>query len=116
MKEIRPRSPILRVTTSGVRTVLYTCPANCRSKVPLLYVVNVSGNTTITVELYKANVATHFYIVAGKNFTAGESLQLSDSYLVLEEGDKLEVTGTGGSVNVDAICTVEESFVPNGVA
>ena len=36
--------------------------------------------------------------------------------LVLEPGDKLEVTATGSTPRVDAFCTVEEIFIPVGGA
>lgn len=114
MKEVRARSPIIQFSTSGVRQVLYTCPANCRAKVVLIFIVNANGTTSITFEWYKANTNTHHFIVAGKNFSTGEYLQLSDGYIVLEPGDKLEVTGTGGTVDIDAFCTVEETFIPVG--
>lgn len=114
MKEVRARTPIIKTTTSGVRSVLYTCPANCRAKVPLVYIVNANGNITLTFEIYKADVDTHFFILAGKNLGLGEFIQLSDGYIVLEAGDKLEVTATGATVNVDSLCTVEETFIPVG--
>ena len=114
MKVTRARTPVLKVTTAGVRSVMYTCPPNCTSKVPLVYIVNANGTVSLTFELYKADVGTHFYILAGKNFSAGEFIQLSDSYIVLESGDKLEVTCTGSTIDVDALCTVEETFIPVG--
>ena len=114
MKFTRARTPIIKITTAGVRAVLYTCPQNCTTKVPLVYIVNASGTTSLTFELYKADVDTHFYILAGKNLATGEAVQLSDGYIVLEAGDKLEVTCTGSTIDVNALCTAEETFKPVG--
>lgn len=114
MREARARTPIVNITTSAVRSVLYTCPLNCRAKIPLVYIVNANGTVSVTFEVYKAAADTHFFILAGKNLALGEVVQLSDSYIVLEPGDKLEVTCTGGTVDVDALCTAEEIFIPVG--
>lgn len=114
MKEVRARTPIIKCTSSGTRTVFYTCPPNCRAKIPLIYIVNANGTVTIDFEIYKAASNSYFFIVAGKNFGLGESLQLSDSYIVLEAGDQLVITCTGSTVNVDALCTAEEIFIPVG--
>lgn len=114
MKEIRARTPIIKCTVADTRTTFYTCPPNCRARIPLVYIVNANGSVSITFEIYKAATGTHFYIIAGKNFSAGEFLQLSDSYIVLEPGDKLEITCTGSTIDVDALCTAEEMFIPVG--
>jgi hypothetical protein len=114
MKEVRARTPIVKCTVSGTRTTFYTCPPNCRAKIPLVYIVNANGTVNINFEVYKADSDTHFFIVSGKNFALGESLQLSDSYIVLEPGDKLVITCTGSTIDVDALCTAEETFIPVG--
>jgi hypothetical protein len=111
----RARSPIKTFTTQNVRGELYTCPSNCTAKVVLLFISNANGTTSVKVEWYKASTNTHYFIVAGKNFSQGEFLQFSDSYIVLEPGDKLEVTPTGNSSpDIHAFCTVEETFIPVG--
>lgn len=114
MKEVRARTPITKCTVSATRTVFYTCPPNCRAKIPLVYIVNANGTVTISFEIYKAESDSYFFIVTGKNFALGESLQLSDSYIVLEPGDQLVLTCTGSTVDVDALCTAEEMFIPVG--
>ena len=113
-KEFRAKTPIIACTVSGQRTTLYTCPPNCRASVPLVYIVNANGTVSIVFEIYKAAVNTHFFIIAGKNLSLGEAIQLSDGYIVLEPGDKLVVTPTGTTPDVDALCTVEETFIPLG--
>jgi hypothetical protein len=113
-REFRAKTPIISCTVDEQRETLYTCPPNCRTSVPLVYIVNTNGTVSVTFEIYKADVDTHFFIVAGKNLGTGESIQLSDGYIVLEPGDKLEVTPDGSDPIVDALCTVEETFIPLG--
>jgi hypothetical protein len=57
----------------------------------------------------------HYFILGGKNLTLGEFIQFSDSYIVLEAGDKLEITPTSNDTpDIHAFCTVEETFIPVG--
>lgn len=114
MREARARTPIVKVTVSATRTPFYTCPANSRAKIPLVYIVNANGTASITLEIYKAETNTYFFIVAGKNLAQGETIQLSDSYIILEPGDQLVITCTGNTIDVDALCTAEEIFIPVG--
>jgi hypothetical protein len=114
MKDFRSRTPIVKCTVSGVRTPFYTCPLNCRAKIPLVFIVNANGTASVTLEIYKADTDSYFFILASKNFALGEYLQLSDAYIVLEPGDKLVLTCTGAAIDVDALCTAEETFVPVG--
>lgn len=114
MKNFREKSEIITCTVDGQRETLYTCPLNCRARVPLVYIVNANGTVTVTFEWYRAAEDTHFFILSGKNLGTGEALQLSESYIVLEPGDKLEVTPDGTTPIIDALCTVEEMFIPVG--
>lgn len=114
MKNYKEKSVIAAFTSSGTRETLYECPANCRARVPLVYIVNVNGTVSVTFEWYRAADTTHYFILSGKNLSTGEFIQLSDGYIVLEPGDKLEVTPTGTTPQVDAVCTVEEIFIPVG--
>ena len=114
MKEVRARTPIVKCEVSATRTDFYTCPPNCRAKIPLVYIVNANGTVSISFEIYKAESDSYFFIIAGKNLALGETIQLSDAYIVLEPGDKLVITCTGSTVDVDALCTAEEMFIPVG--
>jgi len=116
VKSYREKSVISEYTSSGTRETLYECPANCRARVPLIYIVNAGGTVSVTFEWYRAADTAHYYIVSGKNLSTGDTIQLSDGYIVLEPGDKLEVTATGSTPRVDAFCTVEEIFIPVGGA
>jgi hypothetical protein len=111
----REKSPLIACTVSGTVYTLYTCPANCRARVPLVFITNANGTASVEVKIYKASTAVAYFIVGGKNLAQGEFVQLSDDTgLILEPGDRLEITATGSTVNVDALCTVVEQFIPVG--
>lgn len=93
---------------------IYTCPANCRALVHLLFISNPNGNTSLTVRWDRSD-PTHddVYIIGGKNMTTGEYIKFDGSYIVLEPGDTVTVTPTGNATpRIDVICTVEEIFLP----
>ncbi len=113
-KGIREKSNIIACTVSGTTYTLYECPAQCRARVPLVFITNANGSVTVDFEVYKAANTTSYFVIGSKNMATGEFIQLADGYLVLEPGDKLEVTATGTTPRVDAICTVEEIFRPTG--
>ena len=79
----------------------------------LLFVKCVNNNVTVDVQWDRAD-STHAHILGGKNMSAGEYIQLSDGYIVLEPGDAIKVTVTGSTPHVDLFATVEEFFVPVG--
>lgn len=112
MKPIyREVSPIIACTVSGTVYTLYQCPANCVARVPVVFVTNANGTASINIKVYKANVATSYFILGGKNLGTGEFVQLESQYgLVLDAGDRIEVTATGATILVDAVCTVVEQF------
>lgn len=114
-KPARTKSFAVSCETENQLETLYTCPANCRAEVTMLFVVNANGNTTVNAFWYKADQAASFNILGGKNMTAGEYILLTGATLVLEPGDKMQVMPTGNaSPNIDAMCTVTETFVPVG--
>lgn len=111
--ETRAISHIIACTTATTHN-LYTCPQNCRGKVVLVFITNANGNNSVNLTWYRAAKDTNYFILGGKNLSLGEFVQLSDSYIILEPGDRLDITlSTAG--NVDAFCTVEESFISNTV-
>lgn len=109
----RARTVNITCTTSAQEETVYTCPANTRTHVVLLFVKCVTNNVTVDVEWDRAD-STHAHILGGKNMSAGEYIQFSDSYIVFEPGDALTITATGSSPHVDVFATVEEFFVPVG--
>ena len=94
-------------TSAGTESV-YTCPPNCASELTFIHVHNSSGNVDIEIEWYidEDNYTSHF--IEGKNLGAGEYLQWADIELIMQPGDEIRVTTTGG--HVDSILTVTETF------
>jgi len=118
-KNSRTKSEIVAISTDDVPVTLYTCPANSKAHMSLLFITNASTNASdINVQWYRASVATSFFIIGGKNLTQGEFIKFDGSFIVLEAGDyvTVETTSTAGSgvPDTDAFCTVEEFFNPVG--
>jgi hypothetical protein len=115
----RTKSEIKDATTDGVTVTLYTCPANCKAHMSLLYIGN-SGTAAsdIQVDWYRAQDTVTHQIIKGKNLTVGTYNQWSDAFIVLEAGDQIKftpsATGGGASPHIDCFCTVEEFFIPVG--
>jgi hypothetical protein len=92
---------------------VYVCPANCVAEVTFIHIHNSSGNTDIEVEWYIAedNYTSHF--LEGKNLGASEYVQFPDIELVLQPGDRIQVT-PDTAAHIDTILTVTETFIPVG--
>jgi hypothetical protein len=111
MSEVRAISKIIACTTIGTHN-LYTCPLNCRAKIPLVFITNAGGNNTVSIKWYRKAQNISFFIQGGKNLTLGEFIQFSGAYIVLDPEDRLDITITSNGV-VDALCTAEELFSAN---
>ena len=92
---------------------VYTCPANCVAEISYLHVHNTTGNTNITIEWYVAADSYTSHFLEGKNLGADEYVTFGDIELVLQPGDKLQIT-PDTAAHVDTILTVTETFVPVG--
>jgi hypothetical protein len=92
---------------------VYTCPANCVAEISYLHVHNTTGNTNITIEWYVAADSYTSHFLEGKNLGADEYITFADIELVLQPGDKLQVT-PDTAAHIDTILTVTETFVPIG--
>ena len=95
---------------SGTTTEdVYTCPSNCVSELSFLHVVNSTGNVSIEIEWYVAadNYTSHF--LTGKNLGANEYITFSDIEIVMQPGDKIQVTPSAAG-HLDTILTVVETF------
>ena len=64
-----------------------------------MYIHNTGGSTKhITVQWYDASTDTTLDILTEYNFTSKNYLQFDgNAYIVLEEGDKIEITTEAGS-------------------
>ena len=118
-KNSRTKSEIVAISTDDVPLTLYTCPANAKAHMSLLFITNASSNASdVNVQWYRASVATSFFIIGGTNLSQGEFIKIDNAFIVLEAGDyvTVETTSTAGSgvPDTDAFCTVEEFFNPVG--
>jgi len=118
-KNSRTKSEIIACTTDDQVETLYTCPANAKSHMSLLFITNASANDSdIEVKWYRAADTTSYFILGSKNLGTGEFIQFTDGFIVLEAGDYITIepsnTSGGGSPIIDAFCTVEEFFIPVG--
>ena len=100
---------------SGTTTEdVYTCPANCVAELTFVHVVNGGGSTnSVDVLWYVAedNYTSHF--LSGKSLGSGDNTTFINIDLVLQPGDKIQVTPTSAG-HIDTILTVTETFVPVG--
>jgi len=85
----------------------------------LVFVSNASSSASdVSVEWNDDDSGTPIVIIGGKNLSQAEFIQLSGSFLVLEENDTLKMTTAntagGNDPDVSIIVTVEEVFLPNG--
>ena len=118
-KNSRTKSAIIACTTDDQADTLYTCPANAKAHMSLLFITNASANDSdIEVKWYRAADTTSYFILGSKNLGTGEFLQFADAFIVLEAGDYITIepsnTSGGSSPVIDAFCTVEEFFNPVG--
>ena len=92
---------------------VYVCPANCVAEVSYIHIHNSTGDTNIDIEWYVAADTYTSHFLEGKNLGAGEYVTFSDVQLVLQSGDKIQIT-PDTAAHVDSILTVTETFVPIG--
>jgi hypothetical protein len=95
---MRPVSVGLNPTANTLTTV-YTVPTGYYAKFTVMYIHNTGGSTKhITVQWYDASAATTLDILTAYNLTSKEYLQFDGvAYIVLEEGDRLQITTEAGS-------------------
>lgn len=114
-KAYRRQSFGVSCLVEGQQEALYTCPANCRAEVEMLFITNPNGNTSVNVRWYRAATDDYIFLLGGKNLTTGEYILLTGATLVLEPGDEIDVTPSGNSTpHIDATCTAVETFIPVG--
>jgi len=115
----RTKSEVEDAEVDDTSVTLYTCPANAKAHMSLLYITN-SGTAAsdIKVEWYRASQTETHNIIAGKNLSVGDFIKYDGSFIVLEEGDQIKFapssTGGGAAPHIDCFCTVEEFFIPVG--
>lgn len=115
-----------RFKSYGIHAVLdatqytvYTCPPNTVAYMSLIFISNGTANASdVAVVWNDYDNGTPITILGSKNLASGDYLQLSGSFLVLEESDTVKVTADntagGNDPDIGVIVTVEEVFLPNG--
>ena len=85
--------------TANTLTTVYTVPTGCYAKFTVMYIHNTGGSTKhITVQWYDASTATTLDILTSYTLTSKEYLEFNGvAYIVLEEGDKIQLTTEAGS-------------------
>ena len=93
---------------------VYVCPANAVAEVTFIHVVNGGSSTnTVEVEWYVAADSYTSHFLKGKSINASDYVSFNQIDLVLQPGDKIQVTPTSAG-HIDTILTVTETFVPVG--
>jgi len=93
---------------------VYVCPANAVAEVTFIHIVNGGSSTnTVEVEWYIAADSYTSHFLKGKSLNAGDYVSFNQIDLVLQPGDKVQVTPTSAG-HIDTILTVTETFVPVG--
>jgi hypothetical protein len=84
---------------AAVLTTVYTVPTGYYAKFTVMYIHNTGGNTKhITVQWYDASASTSYDILTAYDFTSKQYLQFDgNAYIVLEEGDKIQITTQSAS-------------------
>ena len=101
--------------TGTTTEVVYTCPANAVAEVTFIHLVNgaTSGSVNVDVEWYVAADTYTSHFLHAKSIGHSDYLSFSDIDLVLQPGDKIQVTPSSAG-HIDTILTVTETFVPVG--
>ena len=93
---------------------VYVCPANAVAEVTFIHVVNGGGSTnSVEVEWYIAADSYTSHFLKGKSINSSDYVSFSQIDLVLQPGDKIQVTPTSAG-HIDTILTVTETFIPVG--
>tara|TARA_R110000796_G_scaffold8411_11_gene27729 strand:+ start:597 stop:959 length:363 start_codon:yes stop_codon:yes gene_type:complete len=94
---------------------VYTCPANCIAEVTFIHIVNgaASGNNTVDVNWYVAADTYTSKFLNNKSIAHDTAVTHSNIDLVLQSGDRIQVT-PANSGHIDTIITVTETFIPVG--
>ena len=95
----------MRPTSVGISpaantlTTVYTVPTGYYAKFTVMYIHNTGGSTKhITVQWYDASASSTLDILTAYNLTTKQYLQFDGvAYIVLEEGDRLQITTEAGS-------------------
>ena len=103
---MREQSVGLNLTANTLTTV-YTVPVGYYAKWNLMYIFNGTGSTkSFTVYWHDSSANADIYIMNANSVTSKQYIQMSDGYVVLEEGDSIYMQSETGST-FSTICTFE---------
>lgn len=103
------KNAYLDVTSSAQD--LYTAPASTTSIVLTLRVTNVDGTAAddVSVEIVDSNTTTKAFIASTLAVPADSSVEIAGtSKIVLEAGDKIQVTGAAASGDLEVFASILE--------
>jgi len=103
------KNAYLDVTSSAQD--LYTAPASTTSIVLTLRVTNVDGTASddVTVEIVDSDTTTKAFIASTLAVPADSSVEIAGtSKIVLEAGDKIQVTGAAASGDLEVFASILE--------
>ena len=103
---MREQSVGLNLTANTLTTV-YTVPVGYYAKWNLMYIFNGTGSTkTFTAYWHDSSANADIYVMNGSSVTSKQYIQMSNGYVVLEEGDSVMMQSEAGST-FSTICTFE---------
>ena len=104
---INGKTAVLAITTSAANIVNNASSSGKVLKVNSLYIANVDGtnSATVNVDLYRGSTAYHL----AKTITvaADSTLDLLSNSIYLEEGDALRLTASANS-DLEGVCSYED--------
>lgn len=108
------RKSVYGHNTGTTTETVYTCPANAIAEVTFIHVVNGGSSTnSVEVEWYVAADTYTSHFLKGKSINASDYVSFNEIDIVLQPGDKIQVTPSSAG-HIDTIVTVTETFVPVG--
>lgn len=104
---ITGKTAVQAVGTSATAIVTNSASSNKVFKVNALYVSNIDGtnSATVNVDLYRSSTAYH--VAKTVAVPADTTLDVISKALYLEEGDAIRLTANAAS-DLEAVCSYEE--------
>ena len=104
---ITGKTAVQAVGTSASANVTNSASSNKVFKVNALYVSNIDGtnSATVNVDLYRSSTAYH--VAKTVAVPADTTLDVISKALYLEEGDAIRLTASAAS-DLEAVCSYEE--------
>ena len=104
---ITGKTAVLAITTSATAIVTNSVSSGKVFKVNALYVSNVDGSNSASVNVDLFRSSTAYRIVFTVDVPGDASLDVITKPIYLEEGDALRLTASANS-DLEAVCSYEE--------